>query len=197
MRHPEITVQIMAGGNSRRMGVDKAAVRLAGMTLLDRAAQAWAGWGRALAVSVGTADRAELAPAGTAAVCDIFPGCGPLGGLHGGLAVCATELLLLRAVDTPFLLPQHGELLAQAIGAADACVFTLDGRPQPLFGLYRAEPCLSAAERLLTHDERRMVRLLEAVNTVTVPTADAGAFRNLNTPWDLAEAEKEILSYDK
>ncbi len=197
MKYPDVTVQIMAGGRSRRMGTDKAAVRLGGKTLLDRAAEEWNGWGRAMVVSVGTQDRVGLAPAGTTAVCDIFPGCGPLGGLHGGLAVCATGLLLLRAVDTPFLLPCHAVPLLSAIGQADACVYALEGRQQPLFGLYRVSACLPAAQYLLTHDERRMYKLLETVVTVNVPTREGRLFRNLNTPEELAAAEKEILLTDK
>ncbi len=193
MSHPDITVQIMAGGRSSRMGTDKAAVVLAGETLLDRAVKRWAGWGDALFVSVGKPGRARLAPAGTVPVFDRFPDCGPLGGLHGGLAVCTTPLLLLCAVDTPFLTPALAERLAGGIGEADACVFTLDGRPQPLFGLYRVSPCLPAAQALLQSGERRMRALLERVDTASVPTADGRAFQNLNTPGEVAEAEKELL----
>ena len=197
MRHFDITVQILAGGRSRRMGSDKARTLLAGRTLLERAVEQWWDWGKTLVVSVGASDRVELAPAGTAAVCDVWPGCGPMGGLHGGLTVCATPLLLLRAVDTPFLGPEQGEVLAAAMGGADACVFSLDGRPQPLFGLYRAEPCLRAAQELLTHDERRMLRLLDAVDTVFVPADDRSLFCNLNTPEELRRAEERLRAEDR
>lgn len=192
MRHFDITVQIMAGGRSRRMGSDKAQTLLGGRTLLERAVDQWWDWGKTLTVSVGTSDRVDLAPAGTAAVCDVYPGCGPMGGLHGGLTVCATPLLLMRAVDTPFLGPEQGERLAAALGNADACVFTLDGRPQPLFGLYRAATCLPVAQRLLTHDERRMLRLLDAVDTVLLPADDPSLFQNLNTPEELRRAEERL-----
>ena len=194
MPHFDITVQILAGGRSRRMGSDKAQTLLGGRTLLERAVEQWWDWGGALTVSVGSADRAHLAPPGTAAVCDVCPGCGPMGGLHGGLTVCTTPLLLLRAVDTPFLGPEQGEALAAAMGGADACVFTLDGMPQPLFGLYRTQPCLRAVQRLLTHDERRMLRLLDAVNTVFVPTDDRPLFQNLNTPDELRRAEERLYT---
>lgn len=194
MTHPNITVQIMAGGRSSRMGRDKAMVSLVGETLLDRALRQWAGWGGALVISVGSGARAALAPDGTVPVLDVYPDCGPLGGLHGGLRVCVTEFLLLRAVDTPFLGPELGERLAERIGTGDACVFSLNGRPQPLFGLYRVS-CLSAAEALLSAGERRMRALLEQVNTVCVPTQDEGAFQNLNTSEELDAAERKILSF--
>ena len=53
MAHPEITVQIMAGGRSSRMGQDKALVRLGGHTLLERAVATWSGWVGGLFLSVG------------------------------------------------------------------------------------------------------------------------------------------------
>ena len=41
MARENITVQIMAGGKSTRMGRDKAFVTLGGKTLLDRAVERW------------------------------------------------------------------------------------------------------------------------------------------------------------
>lgn len=196
MAHENITVQIMAGGRSSRMGRDKALVTLGGKTLLERAVERWKDWGGALFLSVGGEEREKLAPVEATPVFDRYPGFGPMGGLHGGLLVCETDYLLLCAVDTPFLTPEHAEKLAASIGTADACVFTLDGRPQPLFGLYRTT-CLSVAQLLLEQGEHRMMRLLDAVETVSIPAEDEKAFRNLNTPEELASAEQDFLSFDK
>lgn len=196
MVHENITVQIMAGGKSTRMGRDKAFVTLGGKTLLERAVERWKDWGKNLFLSVGGEEREKLAPVEATPVFDRYPGFGPMGGLHGGLLVCDTELLLLCAVDTPFLTQEHAEKLAESIGTADACVFTLDGWPQPLFGLYRIT-CLSVAQLLLEQGEGRMMRLLDAVETVRVPAKDTEAFRNLNTPEELAFAEQNFLLFDK
>lgn len=196
MEHPEITVQIMAGGRSSRMGQDKALVRLGGQTLLERAVATWSGWGGGLFLSVGHPERAALAPKGAVPVADRYPDCGPLGGLHAGLAVCPTPLLLLCAVDTPLLGPEQAEGLAAAIGRADTCVYTVEGRPQPLFGLYRTA-CLPAAERLLAAGERRIRTLLAQVDTTELPAPDGAQFRNLNTPEELWKMEKEFYKIIK
>ena len=196
MARENITVQIMAGGKSTRMGRDKAFVTLGGKTLLDRAVDRWKGWGKSLFLSVGSEDRKKLAPMDAVPVFDRYPGFGPLGGLHGGLLVCDTEYLLLCAVDTPFLTPEHAEKLVEAIGTADACVYTLEGWPQPLFGLYRMS-CLSVAQLLLEQGEGRMMRLLDTVNTVRIPVEKAADFRNLNTPEEVAAAEQDFLSFNK
>ena len=190
MLQDKLTVQIMLGGLSTRMGQDKALVKLGGKTLLERALDRWSGYGAALQLSVGAAERKSLAPAGIAAVADVYPERGPLGGLHAGLHDCTTELMLVVAVDSPYLTQAHADRLLEAIGTADACVYTIDGKPQPLFGLYRRS-CMTPAETLILHGDHRMSNLLSWVNTVTIPVEDSAPFRNLNTPEDVAAAEKE------
>ena len=188
MNRNDVTVQIMLGGRSTRMGRDKALVTLGGKTLLERAVERWENYGAALQLSVGPAERSALAPGGISAVADRYPGRGPMGGLHAGLSACSTPLLLLAAVDCPFLTPEQADVLVAAIGDSDACVYTLEGREQPLFGLYRTG-CRAAAERLLVDRENRMRKLLEEVRTVYVPAGEPERFRNLNRPEDLAGAE--------
>ena len=191
MLHDKVTVQIMLGGLSTRMGTDKALVTLGGKTLLERALARWQGYGSGVQLSVGSAERKSLAPAGMSAVTDIYPERGPLGGLHAGLHACPTELLLVTAVDSPYLTQAHADRLLEAIGTADACIYTVDGRPQPLFGLYRRR-CATPAETLILHGNNRMTELLGWVNTVFMEAEDGAPFRNLNTPADLAAAEQDF-----
>lgn len=193
MNRQDVTVQIMLGGLSSRMGRDKALVTLGGKTLLERAVERWSGYGGGLQLSVGPAERAALAPEGIAAVADIYPERGPLGGLQAGLSACKTPLLLLVAVDCPFLTPALADGLVEAMGEADACVYTLEGRPQPLFGLYRVT-CAQGAEEMLLQGDNRMRLLLDRESTVYLPTEDAAPFRNLNTPEELAAAELMIIN---
>lgn len=193
MNRNEVSVQIMLGGLSTRMGRDKAFVTLGGRTLLARAVERWQDYGGGLQLSVGTADRTALAPKEIPAVTDLYTNRGPLGGLHAGLQVCSTPFLLLSAVDCPFLGVEQADRLLESIGDADACVYVLEGRPQPLFGLYR-KSCGVVAEVMLESGDNRMSRLLEQVNTVYIPAGDGAVFRNLNTPEELAEAEKQLTA---
>lgn len=194
MTRSDVTVQIMLGGKSTRMGQDKALVTLGGKTLLERAVECWQGYGGGLQLSVGSPERSGLAPEGVTAVADVYAECGPLGGLHAGLLVCQTTLLLLAAVDCPFLGEKQADPLVEAIGQADACVYTIDGRPQPLFGLYRVD-CVNLAEEMLNRGENRMNGLLKQLNTVYIPAKQEAPFRNLNTPEELAEARKTMDAF--
>lgn len=189
MDRGDVTVQIMAGGRSTRMGRDKALVELGGRTLLQRALDTWQNYGGAVQLSVGAAERGALAPAGIPAVADRYRDCGPLGGLHAGLLECRTELLLLTAVDCPFVTAELADGLLAAIGRADACVYTAAERLQPLFGLYR-RTCLAPAAELLAAGEYKMGLLLRRVETIRLPAADPAPFRNLNTPEELEREER-------
>lgn len=194
MTKKDVTVQIMLGGKSTRMGTDKALVKLGGKTLLERAVECWRDYGGGLQLSVGAENRAVLAPEGISAVADVYTDRGPMGGLHAGLLACATEYLLLIAVDSPFVTCEMADALVDVAekSGCDACVYTLEGRPQPLFALYR-KTCLAPAEELLKAGENKMGLLLRRVNTRYLEGVGEKFFRNLNTPEELFEAEKLFL----
>lgn len=193
MLHDQLTVQIMMGGLSSRMGTDKALVTLGGKTLLDRAISRWQGYGAALQLAVGAAERKVLAPAGIPAVADVYPERGPLSGLHAGLRASPTELLLLVAVDNPYLTQAHADRLLEAIGDADACIYVVNGQKKPLFGLYRRR-CANVAETMILRGDCQMTNLPDWVNTVTVAADDPAPFHSLDTPDEVAEAEDQIGS---
>ena len=186
-----VTVQIMAGGRSRRMGTDKALVKLDGKTLLERAVEKWKGWGEATFLSVGNEERGTLAPPGIIPVFDRFPAHGPLGGLHSGLMECRSEFLLICSVSDPFLDSSHAEKLIQSIGGADACVYEVDGVINPLFGLYR-RTCLDVVYTMLAQGELSLERMIEMVNTVILPAENSADFRGINTPEELAHAQRSM-----
>lgn len=196
MGRANVTVQIMAGGKSTRMGQDKATVTLAGKTLLERAVEQWKDYGAGLQLSVGAAQRACLAPEGVVPVVDVYPERGPMGGLHAGLLACPTELLLVVAVDSPFVTREMAEGLLQGMeqNQWDACVYSLEGRPQPLFGVYR-KSCLPVIRELLEAGENKMGLLLRRVDTGYLLGAGRHTFRNLNTPEELAEAEGSMARH--
>src|ERR1019366_7035109 len=86
---------ILTGGKSSRMGpnTDKAFLDFHGQSLLDRA----------LAVAGMVGDPARFAKVESSkyvpVVADIFPGCGPLAGIHAALTHSTAELNLMLAVD--------------------------------------------------------------------------------------------------
>ena len=95
-----VTAFVLAGGKSTRMGTDKAFLQFRGRTLLANALKLT----RAVAGEVRiVGDSTKFADFG-AVVEDVYPGCGPLGGIHAALKSSDTDLNVVIGVDLPMLL---------------------------------------------------------------------------------------------
>jgi len=188
----DITAFVLAGGKSTRMGKDKAFVVLDGRTLLDRMLEL----ARSVAAEVRiVGDRAKFA-AFAPVVEDIFPGCGPLGGIHAALRSSQTDLNLILAVDVPFVSAAFLEFLiarSRDSRATVTVVRTRDGF-QPLCAIYwRA--FADSAEKALREGHFKIDALFEQTQTEVIEEEKLVAtgfslhiFRNLNTPEDVTAA---------
>lgn len=191
-------VLILAGGQSRRMGQDKATLSLDGKTMLHRAVEFWK---KALPeapiyIAAGSPEHFDQLPEGVTPVYDLIPQKGPMGGLHTAFHQIPQELIWVSAVDMPLLNLDAVALLDQKrCHCEDACVFTLNGRPEPLLGLYR-NTCLPEIEAMLAQDDNRMTALLSRLRTTQIPLKEADWVRNVNTPEDMRNL-KEALSGHK
>ncbi len=190
---------LLAGGKSSRMGptVDKAFLDFRGQTLLDRALGVMgAACGRVAIVG----DPAKFAKAGSV-IADIFPGCGPLGGVHAALVHSLAELNLMLAVDMPFV---SSELLAFLFDVAAAednaghAVVTIPRTSrglQPLCAIYRRE-FSAVAEQALRAGRNKIDAAFSSVAVRVIGERELAAagfseqsFFNVNTPEDRLAAE--------
>ena len=178
---------ILCGGRSSRMGGDKAALRMGGLTLLERAAAFWAARPEigAVLAAVGTPEHALSLPAGVTPVYDSFPGAGPMAGLHAAFVQTDAEVLYVSAVDMPFL---TGDALPP-LPTGDVSVFTRNGRPDPLLGVYRRS-CLPALTAALERGQRKMSVLLDGLDAEyhELPEEHTAVLENLNTRSDYLRA---------
>jgi molybdopterin-guanine dinucleotide biosynthesis protein A len=201
-----LSVIILAGGRSSRMGQDKASLLLDGRPLIWHVAQRLLPLAGELIISSNEPERfaalgADL-PIPVQVVPDQYAGAGPLAGLQAGLSVATRELALLVAVDMPLL---SRSLLAymQAIAGGHAAVVPrLALRPgegeeyEPLHALYRRS-CLPAITAHLAQNHRRVVSFFPDVDVRDVTRAeierfDPGLFSffNVNTPQDWEQAQE-------
>ena len=157
-----VTAFVLAGGRSSRMGVDKALLSFRDQTLLAHALQiaaAVAGKG----VIVGPRER--YAAYGDV-VEDVYPGCGPLGGIHAALAATETELNLVLSVDMPLMTVEFLRwLLEQARNTSELIVVpdALGGQ-QPLCAVYRRS-LHALAEQALKNGEYKIGHLFSRAPT--------------------------------
>ena len=185
---------IMAGGDSQRMGRDKASLVLGEQTLMQRVAEIMQVVFPQVVVSVRT-PRADIA---LPQVCDVFSDLGPLAGLCAGLDYASQDgvpWIFAVATDMPFLRPALIEQLANKRSGVDAVVPLVDGHPQPLAAFYSID-ALPAVRALATGEGKRSLRAaLERLQVAYVHAADLIAadpgldsFVDLDTPEDLAKA---------
>lgn len=186
---------ILVGGASRRMGQDKAQLRLGPETMLERiAAQLSQVTSSVTLVGSPPAYVGHSLPT----VPDVYEKWGALGGIHAALSAAKTDWIIVIACDLPFVTRDLFERLKSfADESIDSIVpMQSDGRSQPVCALYRREACLPEIERLVSAGEHTPRALLANVRTQYLQFAELsdlpGAenfFLNLNTPEDFARAK--------
>ncbi|MBM3810007.1 MAG: molybdenum cofactor guanylyltransferase [Acidimicrobiia bacterium] len=175
---------VLAGGNSSRMGADKALLSLGGTTLLVQACR-HVEQAAGQAVVIGPPERyahlglREVIP-------DVRAGLGPLGGIHTALSLRRAEWNLIVACDMPALdLAVLNRLIKEAEAADPGCLMPVDGagREHPLCAVYHRE-CLAAVEAAIGQGQFKVREALRGVTVKTVQIHDSECFLNLNTPAD-------------
>jgi len=196
-RPSRVSGVILAGGESRRLGQNKALLRIGGRTLIERVVEAIAPLTAEVIVVVASPEQAAALPLppSVRVVSDRHPGCGSLGGIFSGLAASREPWILAMACDMPFLNPTLLRHLMTARRGVDAVVPYLEGQPQPLHALYR-KTCLAHIESRLRAGQLKIASLFAAVRVryvdeATIDRIDPGhrSFFNINTPADLEEAQ--------
>jgi len=192
----DVTAFVLAGGQGTRMGREKALLELGGLTLLERALQL-ALTVAAEAMVVGS--RGEFERYGRLLE-DVYPGQGPLGGIHAALWASPTDLNLILAVDTPFLEARFLEFLvaqARESGAVVTLPRTADGF-HPLAAVYR-RAFRETAEQALAEGRNKIDALFAQVETRVLEEEELrrfafapAIFENLNTPEELERARQRL-----
>ena len=187
-----MTAFILAGGRSTRMGMEKAFVLLEGRTLLARMLDL----ARSVTAEVRiVGDPAKFHPFASALE-DVFPGCGPLGGIHAALRSSPTDLNLILAVDLPFVSFAFLQFLITRSRESAAVVTVARSHEgmQPLCAVYR-RAFADIAERALREGRYKIDALFDADQTRVIGEEEFSVagfspelFRNLNTPEDVARA---------
>lgn len=188
----DCTALILAGGDSSRMGQDKAALVLDGATLLERVTDTMRGLFPGVLVSVRQ-PRAEVA---LPQVCDAEADGGPLAGLVAGLAEVDTPWMFVLACDMPFIQPAIVARMAELRGEHQAVVPRVGGHPQPLAAFY-AVRALETMRARLAGDDRSLRGVLRELDVRYVEEAELRewdpqlrGFFDLDTPQDYQAAQK-------
>lgn len=188
---------VLAGGASRRMGSDKAAIEVAGTAMIVRVADALRGAGTAPVTVVG-GDRSLATLAGAALLADRWPEEGPLGGLVTAMRSCAAPVAVVVACDLPALDPASVERLVRSLDEhPDASVAVgADGRRHWTCAAWRVAGALPALEAAFTAGERSIQGAAAGLEIVEA-RLDPDAVHNVNRPEDLDAVARSRRGVDR
>jgi molybdopterin-guanine dinucleotide biosynthesis protein A len=189
MVNTDVCAVILAGGQSRRMGANKALLDIGGRPLI----QILVGRIRPLTgrIYISSNDCLSYQFLDIPVIPDLFAGHGPLAGFHSAMARKLSSLYVMLACDLPNLqTPFLANLVEMAEGFDAAIPRTGDGLPHPLCAVYR-DTCLPSVERALRRGANKVIEsFLNDSLSVRFVGPDEGKFKdtdlaNINTPEDL------------
>jgi molybdopterin-guanine dinucleotide biosynthesis protein A len=185
----QLTGAVLAGGESRRMGRDKAGLVVDEIPLWQRQVNMLRSAGAGVVGVVRRPGQAPLhLPADVPLWQDAVSGIGPLAGLHAALTTCRTPWLAVVATDLPRLEAGWFRWLGGLCSPGRGAMARLpDGPYEPLAAIY-PKAALAEVTRRLGGPEYSLQSLAaklvaqELLATAMVPEADRGQLENWNTP---------------
>jgi molybdopterin-guanine dinucleotide biosynthesis protein A len=179
-----ISAVLLAGGESRRMGKDKA-------TLVFRGRPLWQIQFDLLCtlqpeeIFVSARTDPPWRPSGVQFVSDEPPSRGPLSGLFATLAQISTDHLLALAIDMPLMTENYLRLICKLIEPGRGVLPMINGRAEPLAAVYLESAKTDAAAALSGFDfslQSLTKKLVEAdkLSLVNVLEKEAKFFQSFN-----------------
>lgn len=204
-----LSVAILAGGQSRRMGRDKALLELGGRTLLEHVVARVQPV--ASEIIVVASRRPEYDRFGLRLVDDLYPQSGSLGGIYTAISAAKHSHCLVVACDMPFVntelvaymasLPRTYDVLVPALPAERS---DQGGKEtlETLHAIY-SKACLPAIERHLREGIFKIVGFFSEVRVERVPEETVRrfdpqllSFFNANTPEEFEWAQRKLTERD-
>lgn len=181
---------VLCGGQSRRMGLSKAALPFGPESMLCRVVRLLREVTDHIVVAAGRVFDPRGLPPEVRIVVDRREGRGPLEGLYAGLSGLPehVEAAYVSSCDTPRLVPAFAARMLHLLGDEAIAVPVRDGQHYPLAAVYRRD-VLPHIEGLLAADRRSVAFLFDLVATRRVPAEalrdvdpELATLENLNRP---------------
>lgn len=195
-----VSVAILAGGQSKRMGRDKAFLEVGDQPVIERVINRVRGLTDDLFISANAPEK--YTRFGLPIVADIYPDKAALGGLYSVIQAARHPHVLVVACDMPFLHVGLLQYLVELAPTADVVVPLINPpQPETLHAVY-SKACLSAIEPRLLADQLRIIGFFKEVSVRYLERAEVAkfdpqfySFLNMNTPeeWEKIQALAQTL----
>lgn len=180
---------ILAGGKSRRMGENKAFLKLGKATFLDiiiKKAKDFAF--PQIIIVTNEAEKYSGLDLDVEVVEDIYPDMGPLAGIYTGLVHTKYKINMVMPCDTPFVSKEFISELIKYKNKGNIIVPKYQEHLEPLIALYSKE-CINPIKILLDKNEKKVLKLFDLVETFYIDfKSNKYDFLNINTPNDFKKA---------
>jgi molybdopterin-guanine dinucleotide biosynthesis protein A len=183
---------VLAGGENRRMGVDKAFLRVAGVPMIEHVLRALRKSAERIIIVTNSPEAYALFDA--LVITDACDKRGPLTGIYSGLLHSRDEYNLVVACDMPFLDPRLLTYMASLAGDYDVVLPKVGDLAEPLHAVYR-RGLLPVIEDHVKRDQLRIQSIFtgQRIRYLTEEEIDRfdplrRSFINLNTPEEYEEA---------
>ncbi len=199
----ETSCIVLAGGKSLRLAPDKTLETVSNKSLLERAVSSVSSFSSEIIIVIA---REKTAPEFVdypklRVVTDIYPGKGPLGGIHAGLVASTSFHNLVVASDMPFLNQVLLGYMIQLSANSDIVVPRVGNLDQPLHAVY-TKRCLAPIEHMIKQGKLSILDLFSLVRVRYVEAKEVDrfdpkrlSFFNINTEADLGKA-RELAGRD-
>lgn len=182
---------VLAGGQSRRFGSPKAFAKTGGKYFYQYAMAALEPVAEQTVVVTNPSLYEMFASRGVKCVNDLseFRQKGPLAGLYTGMQYVKSDWYIVVPTDLPCLTSSILCMLkAYAVSTCEAVVPIINGKPEPLVGLYHAGT-MPIINKRLREEKLSMKGLLEALHVCYVDMLALTAFWNINYKHELDKLE--------
>jgi len=197
-----LTAILLAGGRSKRMGVDKALLDWQGKPILQVLVERFQAAGFSVVVAGGSPERLKQLRSIAAHIVPDLPaheGFGPLAGIEAGLLHTRANVIGVIACDLPYAEPKLIAWLAEKLVDAEAVVPMVNDEPQPLHAVY-ARSCLPKLVAQLESEDKSVRSFLRQLKALYVPQAKWQGVADpkclavhLNKPEDLQRCQEANL----
>lgn len=196
-----ISVAVLAGGQSKRMGQDKAFLEVGGRPVIERVLARVEQLTDDLFIGANAPDKYQYL--GLPVRPDVYTDKAALGGIYSAIYHARHDRVLAVACDMPFLNLELLRYLIELAPQADVVAPVIDPpQPETMHAIY-SKQCLAAIKPRLLSNRLRIIGFFDEVVVRYVDRAEVArfdpnfySFINMNTPedWQKVQSLAEYLN---
>jgi molybdopterin-guanine dinucleotide biosynthesis protein A len=168
MLNNNITLIILAGGKSTRMGTDKALLKINGKTFVQHI---YDNLKDSFIDVIISSNNPKVKVTGAKIISDEIKNIGPMGGIYTCLKQSKTEFNFIVSVDTPFVSSKLTSEIASRSDNYDITIVRCNNKTNPIIGVYRKN-ILPILEQEINSKMYKMMKFLEKTNYKTIMLDD-------------------------